>query len=172
MTRFIFSTLFFIPLAVIGQIRFDTAQIRLRHNFQTQPTYFLDSVSIDISKTYFDVTNIAAIKVTSDTFYSDGLLKYGKVNIASKNKNYNWATLSDFKVKKTDTDTTQPRLYIIDGNLISDTTNVRIEKTYIKSIDIVNMADTKGIYYDGKAKIIFLITTKQRHKKHRTKNSH
>jgi hypothetical protein len=38
------------------------------------------------------------------------------------------------------------KVYIIDGILISDTSNVRIEATAIKSIDILNMETTKGIY--------------------------
>ena len=54
---------------------------------------------------------------------------------------------------------------------IMDTTNVRIEVSFIKSIDILNMADTKGIYYEGTPKTVFIITKNEPSKKHRKKNN-
>jgi len=171
MTKSLIPILFILPFIVVGQKKLDTAKIKVRHNFKTQPAYFLDSLYIDIDKTYIDIENIESIIVRRDTFFNTGNLKFGKVFITSKNKNHNWATLADFKVQKSIKDANQPKVYIIDGNLITDTTNVRIEVSFIKSIDILNMADAKGIYHEGPPKTVFVITTKQPLKKRKKKNN-
>lgn len=166
MIKYLIIVLFILPFSVIGQTKIDTTKIKLKYNFTTQPSYFLDSIYVDISKTYIDLENIKSIKVNKDTFSYLGVLKFGKVFITSKNKNHTWATLADFKTQKTIADTVQPKIYIIDGNLISDTTNVRIEVTSIKSIDILNMAEESKQMYSGRTpNTVFLIMTKQKHKK-------
>ena len=157
------------PFAVIGQTTIDTTKIKIKNNFTTQPAYFLDSIFIDIKKTYINIENIKSIKVSKDTFLQNGTVKIGKIFIISNNKVHNWATLGDIKIQKSITvDTNQPKIYIIDDNLISDTTNVRIEVSFIKSIDIVNMSNPR-IYHEGLPKTIFVITTKRNHGKHQTK---
>jgi len=171
MTKALILILFILPFVVAGQTKLDTTKIKLKHNFQTQPAYFLDSVSIDLTKSYIDLTNIESIKVSNDTFIDGNTLKIGKVFITSKNKNHNWATLADFKTTKPIADTSQAKMYIVDGLVISDTSKVRIEVSFIKSIDILNMAETPGLYHEGPPKTVFIITTKQPFKKRRTKNS-
>jgi len=171
MKKSLILILFILPFVLLGQTKLDTTRIKLKHHFQTQPAYFLDSVNIDISKTYIDIENIESIKITKDTFFTSEIVKIGKVYITSKNKNHKWATFADFKIQKSNGDTNQPKVYIIDGNRISDTSNVRIEESFIKSINILNMADTKGIFYEGPPKTVFVITTKQPSKKRKIKNS-
>ena len=170
MTKYFNLIFFILPFSVIGQTKIDTTKIKIKNNFASQPAYFLDSSFIDMSKTYINLENIKSIEVSKDTFFQNGTLMIGKVWISSKNKTHNWATLGDIKIQKSiPVDTTLQKIYIIDGNLISDTTNVRIELDFIKSIDILNMANTKGIYHEGPPKTVIIVTTK--HKKRKTKKS-
>ena len=160
MTKFLLLIFLILSITVVGQTNPDTSKIMKRYNFNSKPAYFLDSVYIDISKTFLDPENIRTIKVTKGTLFDSASKTVGKVFIFSKNVNHNWTILADFKTQKSHADTSLPKVYIIDGNLISDTSNVRLETSAIKSIDILNTAETKEICYEGRPKTVFIITDK------------
>jgi hypothetical protein len=165
------SILFILPFVIFGQTKLDTVKIKLKYSFQTQPTYFLDSVKVDLSKTYIDLTNVESIKVTKATFVDSNDLNVGKVFITSKNKKHSWLTLTNFKEMKSIPDSNSLKLLIIDGYVISDPSNVKIEASFIKKWDILNLATTGSVYCKPSEPIL-IITTKQLSKSHRLKKRH
>ena len=100
MTKYLILILFILPLVVIAQPKLDTTRIQLKHNFKTPPAYFLDSVYIDISKTYIDIENIESIKVTKDTFFNSENIKFGNSslniwsNVSTSFTNSSWENIS------------------------------------------------------------------------------
>jgi|GEM_PF-3800397 len=145
MKQLIILLLLVFPIALFGQVKLDTSKIKKRYGFKTSPTYFIDSVKMDMSKTYLDPDNIESIKVIKED---------REVFITSKNQTHNWVVLSELKVNNPNYDSALPRLFVIDGHII-DTLTVRLELSSIRALDFLNSATNYGNH--------FMQPTKKRH---------
>ena len=115
---------------VIVAVLFSQAQNALA------PTYYADSQMINVKKIYFNPYNISAIDVRKDSI---GPASNGSVYITlkkplkdfitlSKVIEYNLANLADKKL-----------LFIINGQVIKDTTGTRIDPSFAVSIHAVGV---------------------------------
>jgi len=171
MTRLILSILLFSSIACFGQTKTlpDTVtKIKVTSTFFAIPgKTYVDSVQMDMTKTYLDPDNIKHVRVFkgNDAKLFSG--SKGATLITRKNKNP-FIKLSDIRLDSIKSiDTTLLTIFVIDGILI-DTTSVWIEATTIKSIDILKSDINPELFYDTK-KNVFILTTK---KKYRKKNGY
>lgn len=138
MTKIILIFLLSIPLVSFGQSKLDTAEIRSKYSQFGQIYYFLDSEKIDINRTYFNYKEVKNISITKDTIVMYATRIVCKVNLSTNIKNRKLAGLSDIHLNNSNKTSVRTKTFIIDDKIISDTSNIRIDPTFIKSISIVN----------------------------------
>ena len=118
---------------------------------------YVDSIEIDISKTYLDPDNIKEIKTYKGqdaTIFSEA----GGAILITRKKKLPFISLFDIGSQKAKEDSLLPKIFIIDKKLITDTLNVRLETSVIKSIEILKDSN-KGVIHDTPKKN-YLIRTK------------
>lgn len=100
----------------------------------TNPVVYLNSITIDWDKLHLNVNNIDSMKIERKT-------ERGEIYIKTKT----WPSFLTLGMvlKKYTTldDSLQPVIYTIDGKLVNDTTNVRIDKSFYIDV-VVNRFDT------------------------------
>ena len=156
MTRLILIAFLFYPTIFYGQLRFDTSTIATKYAKYGRLYYFLDSQRIDIDKTYFNHKNIQNFTVTKDTVTFYATTPICIINLSTKRKNIQLTSLAELYIKRSSADTSRIYKYIIDGKVIDDTSNVRIDPTFVKSISINNNKQM----ISGRPTTYFIITTK------------
>ena len=102
-----------------------------------QPVCYLDSVEIDLSQTHFDPSKIASMNVLNS--YIDSAKQiHGKILITSKDPgNYNFLTIHDI-AKAYRQDTIAPVLFMLDNNFLKDISKVKIDSSYILSVECLH----------------------------------
>jgi hypothetical protein len=103
------------------------------------PIIFLDSVRVDLTKTYLNVQNIKDIHVV---IVSDSI--NGNIYITSNDPNHSFLTLADM-IKQSNLKGSIV-LFIIDDKIINDTTKIRIDSSVIKKVTVTKSSDVK--YWD------------------------
>jgi hypothetical protein len=138
------------------------------------PTFFaiagktyVDSVEMDMSKTYLDPDNIKEVKSfkSQDSKVFSGAK--GAILITRQKQNP-FVSLTDIRLNsKTSVDTSLPTAYVIDG-ILTDTASVKLEVAAIRSIEIINPSVNPELFHDTR-KNVFILTTKN---KKRMKNGY
>ena len=159
MTKIITIFFLLIPLVFFGQSKLDTSEIRLKYSQFGQIYYFLDSEKIDINKTYFNYKEVDNISITKDTIVVYATKAICKVNLSTNIKNRKLVGLSEIYLNNSNNTTVRTKVFFIDDKVISDTSNVRIDPTFVKSISIVNEA--KGITSNKPESFIYIKTKRK-----------
>jgi hypothetical protein len=144
------------PVASFGQTNFDTTEIRLKYSQFGQLYYFLDSERIDISKTYFNYKEIKKVSIIKDTVIMYAATPICRINLSTNLKNRILASLSDIHLNNSNDTSVRPKTFIIDGKTIRDTSNIRIDPTYVKSLSIVT--NSKGVNSNSPRSLIYIKT--------------
>jgi len=167
MTHLISSILLFLSLASFGQTKTlpDTlTKIKVTSTFFAIPgKTYVDSIEMDMSKTYIDPDNIKEMKSFKGEDAKIFSGAKGAILITRKKQN-SFVSLTDIRLdSKTSVDTTLPTVYVIDGILV-DTASVKLEVAVIKSIDILKSPANPELFHDTK-KNVFILTTKMKKRK-------
>jgi len=161
MTKILLVTIILFPVISFGQTNFDTTEIRLKNSQFGQLYYFLDSERIDINKTYFNYKEIKKVSIVKDTVVMYATTPICRINLSTNIKSRKLARLSDIHLNNSNNTIVRLKTFIIDDKIISDTSNVRVDPTFVKSISIVNEA--KGVNSHRLESFIY-IKTKRRAK--------
>ena len=116
-------------------------------------TYYIDSQKVDFQMIYLDGDNIKDISLLSNRMY-----------ITWKTPHPVFLTLKDIASRQTGY-TGSNILYIIDDSVIKDTTNVRIDPSYILRVKYDSTSDKKYLSPDYRQMGILLIETKRKNNK-------
>jgi hypothetical protein len=139
-------------------------KIKLTSTFSATPgKTYVDSIEMDMSKTYPDPDNIREIKSFKG---KDAKLFSGAkaAILISRKKQEPFVSLSDIRLSAINSiDRTLPTIFVIDG-ILMDTIAVRLETTAIKTIDIIKPSVNPEMLNDTKKNVI-LITTKGKNRK-------
>jgi hypothetical protein len=111
------------------------------------PAYFLDSVKIDNAYlTYLNPDDIAAVNVYKDAkLYPNGavFIALKDHTIVNKLLNDKLLSLNDiFKANVHEPDRRKPVVYLINDELLTDTSNIRIPSIFVKYVTIVKASET------------------------------
>ena len=128
------------PVISFGQTNFDTTEIRLKYSQFGRLYYFLDFERIDINKTYFNYKEIKNVSIVKDTVVMYATTAICRINLSTNVKSRKLARLSDMHLNNSNDTIVRVKTFIIDDKIISDTSNIRIDPTFVKSISIVNEA--------------------------------
>jgi predicted transcriptional regulator len=167
MTRLILSILLFLSSASFGQTKTfsDTlTKIKVTPTFFAIPgKIYVDSVEMNMSKTYLDPDNIKEVK----SFKGDDAKIFSgakRAILITRKKQDPFVSLSDIRLNsKTSVDTSLPTVYVINGIPV-DTASVKIEVAAIKSLYIIKLSSYPELFHDIK-KNIFILTTKMKKRK-------
>src|SRR5665213_738399 len=122
------------------------------------PLFYLDSVNVEMSKLLFDANKLSAIKVTNN-YYDSSMQIHGKVYMTSKDpKSYNFLTISQI-LRSYKKGIQTPTIFMLDNEILKDTSNFKIDSSYIVKVLLVQNA---GIKYPkstmGDSTILKIIT--------------
>ena len=116
-------------------------------------TFYIDSQKVDLKLFFFDVDNIKNISLLSNKMY-----------ITWKTPHPVFLTLKDIASRQTG-HTRSNILYIIDDSVIKDTTNIRIDPSYILRVKYDCTTDKNYLSQDYRQMGIILIETKRKNNK-------
>jgi hypothetical protein len=122
-----------------------------------QPLVYLDSVPVNILHLYFDLNKLA--NLTVDEYHDSTLHINGKVFMTSKDpKGYQFLTMADLMnaYKK---DAQAPTLFMVDNELLTDTSQVRIDSSYILHVKLTQSSEIAYLKNILPNLTIFKITT-------------
>lgn len=159
MTKIFLITILLLPGISFGQANFDTAEIRLKYAQFGQLHYFLDSERIDINKTYFNYKEIKNVSIIKDTVVKYAIMLIYRINLSSNIKNRKLFTLSDIHLNNSNGPVFRQSTFIIDNVILNDTSNVRIDPAFVKSVSIVN--DEKGKISNMPESFIYIKTKRK-----------
>jgi hypothetical protein len=113
------------------------------------PDTYLNSVKIDLNKVFFNQKSIDSIKVEKKT-------PQGTIYILTKNRKFTTLTLRDIVNKYTDIKHIDNSiLFRIEGKLIEDTTEIKIDDSFFIYVDVVSLSGVK--YLDDKFRDLKII---------------
>ena len=116
-------------------------------------TFYIDSQKVDLKLFFFDVDNIKDISLLSNKMY-----------ITWKTPHPVFLTLKDIASRQTGY-TRSNILYIIDDSVINDTTNIRIDPSYILRVKYDSTADKNYLSPSYRQMGLILIETKRKNNK-------
>ena len=123
------------------------------------PKYFLDSVEINIQKTFLDGSNISLINATrpeEDTVYTTHRIKH--IYLTQKEK-HQLVALSQINLGNLSC-ISKNKKYLLDDSLLLDTTDIRIELSIIKKINIRCDDTSPSNQHDPTTTYIYITTTR------------
>jgi len=101
------------------------------------PLYFLDSVSIELSKWHFDPNKLSNVNVVKNYYDSTKRLR-GAIFMTSKDPGtYNFLSITDI-VAKNQQGLHQPTIFMLDSEVLTDTTSFKIDSSYILKVEITS----------------------------------
>ncbi len=101
------------------------------------PDFYLNSVKIDINKVYLNEKSIDSIRVEKKT-------ENGAVYILTKDRKFTSITLTDIVKKYTNIKRIDPSiLFRIKGEVIEDTTGVKIDDSYFVYVEVKDLSGVK-----------------------------
>lgn len=171
MRKNLINLLLIIPVLTNSQIfiKKDTGQIKITENFTVKTDlWYLDSLPIKTTRLYLNPHNVKNIRV----FKEADLLgtNSGQALFITRYKKDSIVSLSSFKTVSSNNDSSLYK-FIIDGELIKDTTGILIETSTVKTVNIYK--NWKSTLYHGHVPptTFFLITTNTKDKiKKRNRN--
>jgi len=158
--KIVLLTTLAIPLMCDAQTKShsDTTLIKVSDKFWAKAgAVYLDSVETDLTKVYLNPANVQEIrKIKSDDakLYSTN---EGVTFITRKRKD-KLLSLGSL-VRQLPYDSLRPFRFVIDEKLITDTTNVRIEPTIVKNIEILRNGKYKADHGYHRSIDVLLTTT-------------
>jgi hypothetical protein len=104
------------------------------------PLFYLDSVNSGSQQLLFDANKVAEVNIVSD-YYDSANEIHGKVFMRSKaGSSFNFLSIPDIlKMYKIDRKATI--LYSIDGNLLKDISNIKLDSSYISKVQVTRSAN-------------------------------
>ncbi len=103
------------------------------------PDYYLNGREINFSKVFINPLRIDSISVEKQT-------KNGTIYILTKNKVFTYLSLKEVLKKYTNlTDPNDSLLFRIDGKIIDDISDIKIDDTFFIYVDTKTMSDVKYI---------------------------
>jgi hypothetical protein len=152
MRYIILVTSLFLTQHIYAQNNTDT--VRVSPSFiATMGKTYLDSVEIDITKTYLDSKNIQdvkAIQPRDEAFYTT----HQYATLIIRKKPTRLLPLEEFKSDHI-YPANKPLQFVINKELISDTSNVRIELSAIKSISILKETES-SVTHESRPTVILI----------------
>jgi hypothetical protein len=145
-------------LGLLLSSRLHAQSIPAAHPAPLPPAYYIDSQRVtDLNKVYVDVQDIANISVVNGA--DPATMTNGKVYITLKTPFNSFLRLSDInrsqqRLKK------KKVLYIIDNKVITDTTGIRIDPSYIVRTQTIRADSILYANMGGKNMKILMIETK------------
>jgi hypothetical protein len=140
---------------LLGLCGFTNAQLVSRP--QKMPadsmTFYIDSQKVDLKLFFFDGDNIKDISLLSNRMY-----------ITWKTPHPVFLTLKDIASRQTGS-TRSNILYIIDDSVIKDTTNIRIDPSYILRVKYDSTTDKNYLSPSYRQMGLILIETKRKNNK-------
>lgn len=114
-----------------------------------KPMCFLDSTLIDIQKVYFNPNQIESINVVKND-------SVGKLFMKMKQGISSYLTLNDILKKYTTLDLSKNSiLFRIDGKVIDDITDIKIDDSFFIYVDTFSLE--KNQYLDAKFKPLYIV---------------
>jgi hypothetical protein len=122
---------------------------------------FVDNRRANFPMAYLDPNNIASMQIIkgADSINKTG----GSVYITTKSGYLPALTLADILRGQPEFNA-KNILYIMDGNLISDTTNLRIDPFTLVKVQTVNSADASYLAQKGEPLVVVMISTTTKYK--------
>ncbi|MBV5314959.1 MAG: hypothetical protein JZU47_16775 [Prolixibacteraceae bacterium] len=113
------------------------------------PDAYLNSVKIDLNKVFLNPKSIDSIKIEKKT-------PQGTIYILTKNRKFATLTLRNIVNKHTDIKYIDNSiLFRIEGKLIEDTTEIKIDDSYFIYVDVASLSGVK--YLDDKFRDLKII---------------
>lgn len=114
------------------------------------PDTYLNAVKIDLNKVFLNPKSIDSIKIEKKT-------PQGTIYILTKNRKFTTLTLRNIVNKYTNIKHIDNSiLFRIEGKLIEDTTEIKIDDSYFIYVDVVNLSGVK--YLNDKFRGLKIIT--------------
>jgi hypothetical protein len=107
------------------------------------PTYKIDSQNINIKKVYVNPDNISQISVEKGKL-SD-LSNSGTIYLTLKQSYSSFLTIGDIVRRKDPGFSETKVLYIVNDQIIKDTTGIRIDPTFILNVHAVSVTNISGL---------------------------
>jgi len=126
---------------------------------QIPPSFYLDSQPVNISTIYLNPDNIQSINVQKAAL--GDLTTSGKIYLTLKQPFTTFLTLPAITSRQTLLPT-KNIVYVIDDNLIKDTSGIRIDPSLVLSVDTYDMSDVHYIGNAGTKMGIIIIRTKNK----------
>lgn len=126
-----------ITIALSGYSQVD----KMKTNFE--PDYYLNSSKIDFKKVYLNPKSIESINISKN---NENGHPNGEVHIVSKKDKLSFLNLQQVLIQyAVQSGSKDPVLFIIDNNVMYDTSDIRIDKSYIKQVKVNNLGQTNYI---------------------------
>ena len=121
----------FLCLAVVSTV-FSYAQNALA------PTFYVDSQAVNLKKTYLNPDNIISMSVFKDTI---GPRSNGSIYISLKKPLHEFVSLPEAVRNNLPEMAGKKVLFIISGQVIKDTANIRIDPSFAVNMHAVNLSE-------------------------------
>jgi hypothetical protein len=165
MIRLLLNISLLIPVTCPGQTQLspdNVTKIQVTSTFWMTPgKVYVDSIEMDMTKTYLDPDNIKAIK-TFKSKDSQTVNKAKKATLIIRKKKEPFISISDLRLNSYPTgDSLLPTVFVIDGILISDTASVKLEKTAIRYIEVLRPSVSPALFHET-PKVVFVLATRSK----------
>lgn len=158
--RFIFLYLLLFATTIVQAQEVSLANsselIKISPTFWAKPDkVYLDSIEIDLAKTYLSARNIKSIKT-----FKDNINRTKSAVIITRKNVQPLFSLNNLIREEPKEDRHLPVIFVINKTPIEDTSGVSIEVSAIKSIDILK--DSDKTISNNPRKIVYIIHTKDK----------
>ena len=123
-----------------------------------EPTYYLNSTEIEFEKLYIQMTSIDSIHVNKQT-------TNGEIYLFTKNKEDSFISLSEILKSYTAlTSLNDSILIIINGDVINDISNIKIDETYFIDVEVSDISKAKYLSdkYNGLKIVNIILESEER----------
>lgn len=125
------------------------------------PIYYLNSKKVEVKNLFFNSKGVDSIRVERKT-------ENGEIYIYTKNKNPQYLSLEDVLKKYTDENISNGTVLIrIDGKIVDDITNIRIDDTYFVYVETKKLSEAQYLSDKFRELVIVDITLETEERKPR-----
>lgn len=124
-----------------------------------EPTYYLNSKQFDLHKVFLNPTSIDSMAITKNH-------PNGEILIFTKHREFNFLTLDDVLTKYTNIgQRNNSILFRINGEIIEDTSGIKIDNTYFIYVDTKKLTGVKYLGHKFQSLIIVSIDLEKEKRK-------
>jgi hypothetical protein len=105
------------------------------------PAYFIDSIRVNFKLNYIDANDVKSIEIKNG--YDSTALSNGSVYITMKKPHHVFLSLKEIADKKINLGDNNQLLFLIDANIITDTSNIKLDSGIISNVQIIYTSDVK-----------------------------